>query len=48
MGLIVPHLPWQQAKDELWRSCASLGDPGTKEKEHNIQNAIFEQGTDMI
>ncbi|MBT2688785.1 hypothetical protein J7I93_11375 [Bacillus sp. ISL-47] len=48
MELIAPQLPWQQAKEELWRSCASLGDAGTKEKEQNIQNAILKQGTEII
>jgi hypothetical protein len=47
MELISPDLSWDLAKDELWRSCSSLGDPGTKEKEKNIQNAILEHGTDV-
>ncbi|WP_158553317.1 hypothetical protein [Peribacillus saganii] len=48
MGLIAKEMPWQQAKDKFWRSCASLGGAGTKEKERNIQKAIFEQGTDVV
>ena len=48
LELIEPQLPWEQAKEKLWRSCASLGDAGTKEKELNIQKAIFEQGKDVI
>jgi hypothetical protein len=44
MELIAPEIPWQQAKEELWRSCSALGDPGTEEKEANIQKVILEQG----
>jgi hypothetical protein len=48
MQLIAPELPWEQAKEQLWRSCSSLGEAGTKEKEKNIQKAIFEQGKDVL
>jgi hypothetical protein len=48
MELIAPELPWEQAKEELWRSCSSLGEPGTKEKEANIQKAILEQGIEVV
>jgi hypothetical protein len=48
MELISPDQPWEQAKVELWRDCGSLGKPGTKEKEKNIQNAIFEQGIELV
>lgn len=47
MEIVAPELPWEEARDILWRSCSSLGDPGTKEKELNIQKAIFEQGIDV-
>jgi hypothetical protein len=47
MKVVAPDLPWEQAKSELWRSCSSLGEPGTKEKERNIQIAILEQGTEI-
>ncbi|WP_456277855.1 hypothetical protein [Bacillus sp. AK128] len=47
MELIAPELPWQQAKEELWRNCGVLGEPGTKEKEVNIQKAILEEGTEV-
>ena len=48
MELIAPQIPWEQAKEELWRNCGSLGNPGTKEKEQNIQSAIFDQGVEVI
>lgn len=48
MELIEPKLSWEQAKEELWRNCSSLGEPGTKEKEQNIQTAIFDQGVDVV
>jgi hypothetical protein len=47
MNLIEPEIPWEQAREKLWRNCSSLGDPGTKEKEKNIQTAILEQGKDI-
>ncbi|MBM7661387.1 hypothetical protein JOC85_002190 [Bacillus mesophilus] len=47
MELIAPELPWEQAKEMLWRSCSSLGEPGTKAKEANIQKAILEQGIEV-
>jgi hypothetical protein len=48
MQIIAPELPWEQAKVELWRSCSSLGEAGTKEKERNIQKAILEQGVEVV
>jgi hypothetical protein len=48
MNLIEPEIPWEQAREKLWRSCSSLGEPGTKEKEKNIQTAIYEQGKDIV
>jgi hypothetical protein len=48
MNLIAPDLPWETAKEELWRNCSLLGQPGTKEKEANIQKAIFEQGVEVL
>jgi hypothetical protein len=48
MEIIAPDLPWEQAKVKLWRSCSSLGEAGTKEKEQNIQKAIFEQGVEVV
>jgi hypothetical protein len=48
MELIEQNLSWELAKQELWRSCSSLGDSGTKEKEENIQRAILVQGVDVV
>lgn len=48
MNLIEPEIPWEKAREKLWRSCSSLGDPGTKEKEKNIQTAILEQGKNIV
>ncbi|MFC4769767.1 hypothetical protein [Effusibacillus consociatus] len=44
MTIVAPEMPWEKAKVELWRDCSLLGEPGTKEKESNIQKAIFEKG----
>jgi hypothetical protein len=45
--LVEPNGDWKELKDQLWRSCSSLGDPGTKEKEKNIQEQIFTHGKDV-
>lgn len=44
MNLVEPEMHWKEAKEKLWRQCSSLGEPGTKEKEKNIQIQIFEFG----
>jgi len=47
MEIIAPDTPWQQAKDELWKDCGFMGQPGTKEKERNIYRAIMEEGIEI-
>lgn len=44
MAVIAPATEWDAAKVELWKDCGKLGAPGTKEKEQNIQQAIFDKG----
>lgn len=47
MNVISPEMPWKQAQEQLWKSCSSLGEPGTKEKELNMQRAIFDEGNEV-
>lgn len=44
MKLIDPKKDPHLLKAELWQDCSALGEPGTKEKEQNLQIELLEKG----